>query len=887
MSRYTDILEETLKICITGRYEAGGKEISLPFTASQVKDALVFLPDDVEKIKNHKFEEHVQVIGRCGTGCQNTDSFQLAHQVVENPLFKKEKDRVLVLNLANPVHPGGGVRHGARAQEEDLCRASSLLLSLESGNAARYYEYNRSLNTYMGSDAVIISPNVEVFRDRSGKLLENPFEVSVMTCAAPMLNFGMEGMTEDQYRDMMYHRIEGMLKVAAYHGYKYLVLGAFGCGAFHNDARIVSDIFYKVLKDFQYDRMRTKDLFRHIDFAVWDHSPEQYNFNEFYRNFGGQNFYREEDAAERREKEEEIRKTEEKLDRIQGCMFGGAVGDALGYPVEFMGEEEIHRHYPSGRIEAYDLDLEEGMALISDDTQMSLFTANGLLVQDTRISMRGVGGRPRNYVVNAYEDWYDTQISSYEKYHREHSDQSSWLMDVYDLFHRRAPGNTCMSALKLIRQNKHYSGDGIKNPLNNSKGCGGVMRVAPIALWYRGSNMKMLDQEAAQLAAITHGHPLGYLSAAALVHVLHNIVYGREGMETLEDYIRDAEQGMIDAFGQDEWTDQLNGIMENAIALSANDKTDLENIHVLGEGWTGEEALGIGLYCALRYRNDFSAGVIAAVNHRGDSDSTGAVAGNLLGAMLGYSSIEAKWKRNLELSGVILEMASDICHGCQMDEYSNYTDPDWMRKYMDMHWKLQKPVPETQLEAVLGDITKVNDMEAIVNAANSSLLGGGGVDGAIHRAAGPELLAECRTLSGCETGRSKITRAYRLPCEYVIHTVGPVWRGGTHKEAEKLASCYRTALETAVENGIRTIAFPSISTGIYSYPVEAAAKVAVSTVNEFTRQNPGKITKVRWVLFDQNTFDIYRKEIERQNAMKIVNSSGLDEINRFLRNGGI
>lgn len=871
MSRYTDRLEETLKISIAGRYEVGGKEISLPFSVEQLKNASVFLPDDVEKIKNHKFKKHVFVLGRCRINCQNTDSFQLAHQILNSPLFEKEKDRVLVLNLANPVYPGGGVRRGARAQEEDLCRASSLLLSLESEAAARYYEYNRSLNTYMGSDGVIISPDVEVFRDRSGKFLDDPFEVSVMTCAAPMLNFGMEGMTETQYEEMLYHRIEGMLKVAAYHGYRYLVLGAFGCGAFHNDAHIVSDIFYKVLKEFEYDGLWTKDLFRRIDFAVWDHSQEQYNFNEFYRNFGDYNFYREEELAERRKKEEEIRKTEEKLDRIQGCMFGGAVGDALGYPVEFMREGEIRRRYPSGRIESYDMNFEEGQALISDDTQMSLFTANGLLVQDTRISMRGVGGSPRNYVVNAYEDWYDTQNLSYENYHRAHSDQSSWLMDVPELFSRRAPGYTCLSALRQIRLDKHYSGDGIENPLNNSKGCGGIMRVAPIALWYRGSNMKMLDQEAAQLAAITHGHPLGYLSAAALVHILHDIVFGNGDVESLEDYIRDTQQGMIDAFGQDAWTDHLNSIMEKAIELSANDKTDIENIHMLGEGWTGEEALGIGLYCALRYRDDFSAGVIAAVNHGGDSDSTGAIAGNFLGAMVGYGAIEDKWKKNLELSDVILEVATDICHGCQMEEFSDYTDSDWVRKYMDMHWKPQNPLTKTQLEAVLGDITKVNDMEAIVNAANSSLLGGGGVDGAIHRAAGPELLAECRTLSGCETGHSKITKAYRLPCKYVIHTVGPVWRGGARKEAEKLASCYRTALETAVKNGIETIAFPSISTGIYSYPVEEAAKVAVSTVNEFTRQNPGKITKVRWVLFDQNTFDVYRKELERQNVAMAEN----------------
>jgi O-acetyl-ADP-ribose deacetylase len=167
------------------------------------------------------------------------------------------------------------------------------------------------------------------------------------------------------------------------------------------------------------------------------------------------------------------------------------------------------------------------------------------------------------------------------------------------------------------------------------------------------------------------------------------------------------------------------------------------------------------------------------------------------------------------------------------------------------------------IKTIKGDITKITDVQAIVNAANNSLLGGGGVDGAIHRAAGPELLTECRTLHGCDTGEAKITKAYNLPCDYVIHTVGPIWNDGRNREEELLANCYFNSMKLAMDNGIRSIAFPSISTGLYSFPVELAAKIAVHTANRFLQDNPGSFDLVEWVLFDTHTESVYEAEVNK------------------------
>ncbi len=394
------------------------------------------------------------------------------------------------------------------------------------------------------------------------------------------------------------------------------------------------------------------------------------------------------------------------LDRIRGSLIGGAVGDALGYAIEFDRENTIFQTYGSNGITEYE--LTNGQAIISDDTQMTLFTANGLLVNDTKKVLNAMSGSnkkastPRMDVQASYVDWYATQNCSFDKFQKrnqmEKAEQnagagSSWLLDVPELFARRAPGITCLSALQKVNSKVD---DFIKKPVNNSKGCGGIMRVAPVALRYRpGKNyegtLEMLDMEAAQIAAITHGHSLGYMTAAVFSHVLSGVLMNEDKkdgsrMKSLKEIVVEARDVAKVIFAGDPHLEKMVEIIDLAIELSENNEKDLDNIHKLGEGWVAEETLGIALYCSLKYSTDFTAAMIASVNHKGDSDSTGAVTGNIVGAIVGYEAIEESWKNDLELRDVILEMADDLCFGPPMNENGECSDSAWGSKYVDMRW---------------------------------------------------------------------------------------------------------------------------------------------------------------------------------------------------------
>ncbi len=265
------LLNETLDLCRKGSYEKDGKTVNIGCSEKELSGIQVFLPDEIGALN---VEAAAETDG-CAASCENRDTLSLARE-------KSQKfSDVLVMNLASATRPGGAVRDGANAQEEDLCRKSSLLLSLESDKAKRYYDYNNKLHTHLGSDAVMISPDVVVFRDENGELLSRPFKISVISCAAPNIRFGFEGKSEEEYKAMLEKRLEGMLRCAAASGYRNLVLGAFGCGIFGNDAAVVSDAFLKAFESFG------KIPFAHADFAVLCRDGKDYNYREFCRNFEG------------------------------------------------------------------------------------------------------------------------------------------------------------------------------------------------------------------------------------------------------------------------------------------------------------------------------------------------------------------------------------------------------------------------------------------------------------------------------------------------------------------------------------------------------------------------------------------------------------------------
>lgn len=333
--------------------------------------------------------------------------------------------------------------------------------------------------------------------------------------------------------------------------------------------------------------------------------------------------------------------------RIRGSLLAGAIGDALGAPVEFMTREAIVARFgPSGitgLAEAYGR-----VGAITDDTQMTLFTAEGLLNAHVRWSMRGIGSVP-GMMQRAYWRWLSTQGLAPPG----PLEPRGWLLEQPALHSLRAPGRTCISALQ--------QGEGLRAD-NQSKGCGGVMRVAPIGLFHgMDGAMDLAFDQACEAAAVTHGHVTGQLASGTLAAMLYALMRGR----TLEQATGEAMSLLAGYPGHGETTE----ILQEALELSRDAAVEPASaMRRLGGGWVAEEALAIALYCALR-DPVMERALVLAVNHDGDSDSTGSIAGQLLGAWLGEEAIPARWRDGVELAGVILQVADDLhdAHSMEFD----------------------------------------------------------------------------------------------------------------------------------------------------------------------------------------------------------------------------
>lgn len=353
---------------------------------------------------------------------------------------------------------------------------------------------------------------------------------------------------------------------------------------------------------------------------------------------------------------------ERKRNQVLGCLLGGAIGDALGAPVEFLTTSQILRQYGAKGVEGYvEHDNEKGE--FTDDTQMSLFTAEGMLRCWHLSSQKGIHKSPLRFMHTSYLRWLKTQGLQVPPQLVTPDFTESWLLNEKALHKRREPGNTCLNALSSGEKGT------VERPINDSKGCGTIMKIAPVGLLY--DDPRMAFDRAVEISALTHGHPSGYLSAGLLAAIIVGLKNGLD----LKYSITQSLQILRSKERNEEVYRTVNAALELHRIHHYNDLVP-HVIEQLGEGWVAEEALAISLLCALRYQDDFEKGVLAAVNHSGDSDSTGSITGNLIGMIVGADAIPDHWKNNL-LNKEIVEQIADDLHKAN----NNIENKIWKRKY--------------------------------------------------------------------------------------------------------------------------------------------------------------------------------------------------------------
>lgn len=354
-------------------------------------------------------------------------------------------------------------------------------------------------------------------------------------------------------------------------------------------------------------------------------------------------------------------------DQYVGCILGGAIGDALGAPIEFMSADEIFNLYGPRGVQDF-VEHPDGKGEFTDDTQMLLFTSEGLLRAWHRATMKGIGGAEISMTQLSLLRWLLTQGYELPTGADPEGMDEGWLIQRRELYKQRAPGNTCLSAISSGKRGT------VKEPLNDSKGCGTVMRIAPAGLVFIFDDAKVAFDKGVELSVATHGHPSGYLSGGVLAMIFYYLVKGEE-LETAisqsMDYLRQQPNYM-----------EVDEIVKKALEIHRQFKgrnLTYAEIESLGGGWVAEEALAISLLCALHYRDDFEKAVLTAVNHSGDSDSTGAITGNLVGFLVGERGIPQKWIRNLMYADIVREIGEDLHTGCPSGSYS--LDEQWWQKY--------------------------------------------------------------------------------------------------------------------------------------------------------------------------------------------------------------
>lgn len=368
----------------------------------------------------------------------------------------------------------------------------------------------------------------------------------------------------------------------------------------------------------------------------------------------------------------------DKRDRIRGAMIGCAAGDALGYPVKVLSEAAIVERYGLRGITAYDLD-ENGTARITADTQLMLLSANGILFAHTRGALRGIMAPVYQYFDAFYMDWYRLQTEKQPRRAR-----CGWINAYPALSAKRAPSPTSM---RVFSSDKFGSMD---EPVNDSKGSGCLLRAVPIGLSYSDDPAYILDL-AANTAALTHGNEVAWVASGVLALIISLIIHQELSIaEAVNETLKALDKSFPDSRKA---VHELLSSIWSARPLATSASSDLDAIHALGEGWVANEALAIGILCALRYENDIAGAMTFAANHGGNSSTTAAIAGMLVGARIGFNAIPDRFVDRLELVDVILELADDVTTDCPMSDWGP-SNPVWEHKYIYedyAYWRRRNP----------------------------------------------------------------------------------------------------------------------------------------------------------------------------------------------------